>query len=335
MKKALIIRLGAYGDMIMITPVIQKLKDMGYYIILNTGFRGIEVFKHDNRIDEFIEHENEIALDKVGEHWDNLKKKVNPDIFINFSESIECNVALHPKNPMYIYPKKDRAIECNKNYYDVTIDWAKDRIGDFGRELSDCHKLPSLQFTEQEHQKVQVYPKDRKFNILWALSGSGKNKVYPWTDFVIGETLKKFDKVHFITVGDEKCQILEDINKEFPKENITQLAGRIPMRESMLLTKYVDLVITPDTALLHAAGCFDTPKIGLLGHTTKENVTKYFINDYSIESQCECAPCFRLIYDWKLQCPLDPITKAAWCMSKIKPQTVFNRIKEVRDAGRK
>jgi ADP-heptose:LPS heptosyltransferase len=50
----------------------------------------------------------------------------------------------------------------------------------------------------------------------------------------------------------------------------------------MALTKFVDLVISPDTGVLHASGCYDTPKIGLLGHTTIENITKYFKNDYSI-----------------------------------------------------
>ena len=42
----------------------------------------------------------------------------------------------------------------------------------------------------------------------------------------------------------------------------------------MILTKLVDLVISPDTGVLHASGAFDTPKIGLLGHTTIENITK-------------------------------------------------------------
>jgi ADP-heptose:LPS heptosyltransferase len=103
----------------------------------------------------------------------------------------------------------------------------------------------------------------------------------------------------------------------------------------MALTKEVDLVVSPDTGILHASGQFDTPKIGLLGHTTIENITKYFKNDHSIEAECACAPCFRLIYDWERQCPIEPVTYAAWCMSVgIPPEKVFERIMYVK-ANRK
>ena len=100
-KKCLVIRLGAYGDMVIITPVLRRLKELGYYVVLNTGKRGLDVFKHCPYIDEFIEHEERYwDNDELNTHWDKLKEQVKPDKFINFSESIECNVAMHPLNPM-------------------------------------------------------------------------------------------------------------------------------------------------------------------------------------------------------------------------------------------
>lgn len=326
MKKALVIRLGAYGDMICITPAIKRLKELGYHIILNTGKRGKEVFEHCPHIDEFMLHDESMPIDKLSKHWEELEKehinKENGDIVINFTESIECNVSMHPIGPMYIYSKKERLEHCNRNFYDATEKWAK---------LSDCQKIPELFFTNEETAEAQSYLKPDKFNILWNLSGSGKQKVYPWSDYVIGEVLKNYNNIHFITVGDLKCQLLESL----VDNEITNLAGRISMRISMCLTGLVDLVVTPDTAILHASGCYDTPKIGLLGHTNRENVTKYFKNDLSIEAQCACAPCFRLIYDHKIQCPIEPFTRAAWCMAEgLPPEVVYNKIKEVLD-GRK
>jgi len=321
--KALVIRIGAYGDMICITPVIKRLKELGYYVILNTGKRGKEVFEHCPHIDEFIIHNEDMHVDKLGEHWDKLKEEIKPDFFVNFTESIECNVACHPIGPIYIYPKKEREEKCNKNYYDETEKWAK---------LSGCQKIPELFFTSAEDAEAQSYLKPGKFNILWNLSGSGKQKVYPWTDYVICEVLKNFSDVHFITTGDEKCQLLESIIDA----EITNLAGKIPARMSMCLTKFVDLVVSPDTAILHASGCYDTPKIGLLGHTTIENITKYFKNDYSLEAKCACAPCFRLIYDHNIQCPMEPITKAAWCMAEgLPPETVYKQVERVINERRK
>jgi ADP-heptose:LPS heptosyltransferase len=321
MKRALIIRLGAYGDMVLITPVLEELKKQGYYIILNTSERGMKLLKGDPRIDEFIEHKDDsMPVKDIKDHWDKLEKEVKHDLFINFSESIECNVALHPSAPQYIYPKREREEFANKNYYDETMLWAK---------MDIKGAKPILNFTAKEEQECIGYTKKDKFNIIWCLSGSGKQKVYPWTDYVMGETIKNYPDVHFITVGDKKCQILENLNEQLPKENVTELAGRVSIRTAMCLTKFVDLVISPDTGILHASGCYPTPKIGLLGHTTIENITKYFENDYSIEAQCECAPCFRLIYDWEIQCPRDLLTNAAWCMYSIRPEEVYGRIRKV------
>ena len=314
-KTALVVRYGAYGDCIMITPALTRLKELGYYVILDTTKRGMEIFKNDNRIDKIISHDDSIPLEKIKEFWEKQKKEIKPDFYVNFSESLECNVVMHPIQPAYNFPKYERRERCNRNYYDVTSEWAK---------LDNCGKIPSLQFTEEEHAEAKKYLKPDKFNILWGLSGSGKNKVYPWADFVMGEVLKNCKDVHFITVGDERCKLLETYNQE---DIITNLSGIVSIRTSFLLTKYADLVIAPDTGLLHASGCYDTPKIGLLGHTTKENITKHFKNDYSLEAECACAPCFRLIYDYTIQCPVDVVTRAAWCMAVgIKPERIYEQI---------
>jgi len=319
-KTCLIIRLGAIGDMLIITPVLKRLKELGYYNILHTGETGMNVFKHTSYIDEFIPYkDNSMPKEKLGDYWNELKRVYKPDKFINFTESIECNVALHPTNSAYIYPKEERKVLCNRNYYDVTEKWA---------DITGCDKRPNLQFSSIEEKEAKEIIQPANFNILWQLSGSGKQKVYPWVDFVIAECIKEFSDIHFITTGDYKCKLLETVSDD----SITHLAGEIDIRVAICLTKFVNLVIAPDTGVLHASGCFNTPKIGLLGHTTKENITKYFLNDYSIEAECACSPCFRLIYEHGIQCPIEYVTKAAWCMAVgIAPQKIYNTIKKVYD----
>jgi len=316
-KKALVIRYGAIGDMLIITPAIKRLKEMGYYVILNTNKRGREVFENNPNIDEFIDHDESMAINDLPEHWDKLKADIKPDKFINFSESLECNTVAHPIQPQYNYTKRERFELFNVNYYDATEAWAG---------LEGCQKLPELYFTPFETQEARGHLKEGKINILWQLSGSGRQKVYPWADYVIGEILKNHENVHIITTGDEKCQLLESITDE----NITNLSGKIPVRIALCLTQFVDLVVSPDTGVLHAAGCYSTPKVGLLGHTTRTNITKHFINDYSIEAECACAPCMRLIYDHSIQCPRDLISGAAWCQAYgIPPEKLYKRISEV------
>ena len=318
MKKALIIRYGAFGDNLLITPAVRRLKEMGYYTILRGSQRSKEVFENNPYLDEFILHDKDMPSGDLPDHWKELQKELGPeDKWINFCESIECNVALHPINPSYNYTKKERFDLCNRNYYDATEVWAG---------LEGCQKLPELYFTDGEVLEAKKHLKSDHINILWQLSGSGRQKVYPWSDYVIGELLKNFENIHIITTGDERCQLLESVEDK----QITNLSGRIPVRIAMCLTQFVDLVISPDTGVLHASGCYETPKIGLLGHTTRTNITKYFKNDFSLEAECACAPCMRLIYDHEIQCPIDFVTKAAWCMAEgISPERLYGRIGSV------
>jgi len=315
MKKAILFRSGAYGDALVITPAVRRLKELGYYTILYGSKRSKEIFENNPYLDEYILHKTDLQGEELENFWKELKDMCKgEDRFINFSESIECNAALHPINPNYNYTKKERFELCNRNYYDVTEEWAG---------LEGCQKLPELYFTDGEVLETKKHLKSDHINILWQLSGSGRQKVYPWSDYVIGELLKNFENIHIITTGDERCQLLESVEDK----QITNLSGRIPARIAMCLTQFVDLVISPDTGMLHASGCYETPKIGLLGHTTRTNITKYFINDYSLEAQAACSPCFRLIYDHEIQCPRDFITHAAWCMSEgISPERLYGRI---------
>ena len=317
MKKALVIRLGAYGDMLIITPVLRKLKEQGYEVIVNTSKRGLDVLKHDSNVDDFIEYvDDSIAIDKIHDYWATQRKHIDPNYYCNFSGSIEHNLSLHPTDPLYVYPKWERAEVCNKNYYEETMRWAK---LDW---KSESELKPLLYFTDEEIEQARGYLKQDQFNILWSMSGSGKNKVYPWTEYVIGQILNDYKNVHIITVGDLKCQLIESHEK-----SITNLSGKVNIRLSMCLTQYTDLVISPDTGILHASGAYSTPKIGLLGPTTKENITKHFENDHSIESKCACAPCFHLNYDYETQCPVDIVTKSAWCMMSLEPERVYEEIK--------
>jgi len=304
--------------MIIISPLIRKLKEDGYYVILNTSKRGMEVFEHCPDVDEFIYHEdNCVPDDKLQEHWDAMVERIKPDYFVNLCESIEVNLAIHPRDKKrYNMDKVDRIKECNKNYYEETFKIAKIDSKDY---------RPYIHFNKIQQKEAKSFIKPDKFNVLVGLMGSGHNKFYPWLMKII-DSINANSNVHVITVGDPRCKDIENgCETEF-----TKLSGKIPMMVSMALTKYADLVIAPDTGLLHASGCFSTPKIGLLGHTTKENITKHFKNDYSMEAEVYCAPCMRLIYDYTVQCPISPATGAALCMGDgIHPMMVLNQVWKV------
>lgn len=319
--KILIFRSGAYGDCIILTPIIRHLHEQGHELYVQTGKRGMEVFKNNPHIYRLIEHKEDTPIDKLSENIEWVRKKFGCEKVYDFSESVEVSLSQHPRSPNYKIPKDERIRRFNKNFYEHSFTHA-------GVELSD-NLLPELFFTKPEIEEASCHVDEFKFNVLLGLSGSGRNKTWPWAQDFAYKLCDEFQDVHIITIGDELCRLIEPEREG----RITNLCGKISMRQSMALTGLVDLVIAPDTGIIHASGCYETPKICLLGHNTIEGITRHFKNDYSIEADKElapCAPCLYLVYDMKLQCPLNSFTQSSICMADgISIDGVLERFREV------
>lgn len=320
--RVLVVRIGAFGDCLQITPILRHLKSQGNEIFVLTSERGIEVLHNNPNIDKLILHvKDSVPCDKLGEEFDRVKKENCCDKIIDLCESIEVKYVLHPVDPQYNYSKQERFELCNKNHYDVVIEAAG---------LTDVkHKNPEMFFTDEEEKEFARFKSDilgAKL-IVWCLSGSSMHKAFPYTKYVMDKVLREVPGSMFITVGDDICSILED---ELKGARIINKCGKWNMRQTAIACKNAAMVIAPETGVLHISGCFDTPKLGLITHTTKECLTKYFVNDYSIEAKVSCAPCFRLIYDAKVQCPIDPISKLPWCAGiGFNPDEIADKIIEV------
>ena len=341
MKRYLIVRLGAFGDCLIITSLLRYLKQGGNEVYLLTSEQGEQVFANNPYIDKIKIHERDsIANENLRTYFESIQQAWECDELIDLCESIEVNLSLYPADPRYNYPKQEKIKLCNKNFYEETFRFAGiNPIIVSGLQEFDFGKLynPELFFTPQEERAMQGFFKQFKdwFVVLWGLSGSSRNKTYP-TPYMF-ETVEalcqKYDDIVFITVGDELCQILEG---PFEKnKRVIRKSGLWAMRESMLACKYASLVISPDTGLLHASGCFDTPKIGLLTHATKENITKHFKNDYSLEPEgVSCAPCFRIMYQADVQCNLADDRITPMCLAYgMTPERVIKQIERAKNVA--
>lgn len=304
--RILIFRSGAFGDNVIITPVIRHLYSQGHELVVVTSARGMEVFKGNPHISKLVLHKEDTPIDKLSENIDFLQKKFKCEKVYDFSESIEVSLSQHPRSPNYKLPKQDRLARFDRNFYEYSFEH-------IGESCEGVDLTPELFFEDHEIKEVRKYYIKDKFNVLLALSGSGNNKCWPWMQDFAYKIAEEYPEIHFITVGDEKSRLIEPEG-----ERITNLCGKIPMRQAMALTKVVDFVIAPDTGIIHASGCYPTPKMCLLGHNTKNCIVKHFQNDYSIEADpilSPCSPCLFLVYDMKLQCPLSSDTGGSICMS--------------------
>lgn len=310
-KEALVIRYGALGDMVMITPVVRQLKKDGYYVVLNCSEYATQVLKENPNIDEFIVQQKDvIPNDMLDEYWAEIGKGF--DKVVNLTGTIEQDLLKVQGKEEFNWSHKKRKKECNKNYIDYTMERA-------GYDLLKGEPT-ELFFTEQEEQLAKIFLDNHKgkFLIVWAMSGSSIHKVYPWAEYVAGSICQKYgDDTLIVTVGDDVSRMVE-----WNLPNTLPRCGIFTIRQSMILTKYANLVIGPETGILNAAGCYDTPKIIFLSHSSEENLTKYWKNVTPLHPEdCRCHPCHKLIY--VDTCPSGKIAGRPRCAENIKPETVF------------
>lgn len=310
-KSALVVRYGALGDAVMSTPVVRQLKKEGYYVVYNCSDYSAQVLKENPNIDEFLlQAKDVIPNEQLGEYWAAIGKDF--DRVINLSGTVEDGLLKVQGKPEFDWSHRKRHKECNKNYIDYTMEVA-------GYPEMKGEKT-ELFFTEQEQNLARIFLDNHKdrFLIIWAMSGSSMHKVYPWAEYVAGEIWKnQGNEVCIVTVGDDAARILE-----WTMPHTLPRCGVFTVRQSMLMTKYANLVIGPETGIMNAAGCYDTPKIVLLSHSSEENLTKYWQNVTSLHPEnCPCHPCHKLIY--VDTCPKGKIAGRPRCMENIKPETVY------------
>lgn len=325
-KRVCIARYGAIGDALQLTPVIHQLHDDGYDVTLNISPYTESIYKNNPYVSNIIcQERNVIPNPDLGEYWDYWKKEY--DLYINLSESIEGKLLkVEGRNDFYT-PAKWRRDNCNVNYHDQHMLLAN---------LSHSkYTLPELYFSRDEIKDIEyeMRPIKDKFKIVWALKGSSHHKQYPFFQEVASVWLNKHPDSVILMLGGP-----ESIPLQIKHDQAIPLAGQWDIRKSLALVSKSDLVIGPESAIVNGASCFDTPKICLLSHSSKNNLTQYWINNYSIEPDkniSPCYPCHQLHYTLD-SCPLVEldidgrvVKDLPRCTTAITPDVLYDTIETV------
>lgn len=314
-----IVRLGAFGDMLMTSSIFPWLKSHGFHVTLYCSDHGYPVVKHDPHIDRFIlQGRDEVPPELLGEFWDYTKKKYEK--WINLSESVEGTLLATPGRTNHSWPDSVRAKYMDVNYVEFTHELA---------EVPPPYQ-PKFYSTLEERAWARKQVRGNK-NIIWSLSGSSVHKTWPHLDAVIARLMLDTD-VHVYLVGDEMSQILEAGWGQEPRVHCK--SGKWSIRESMAFCEVADLIIGTETGLLNAAGSMDTPKIVTLSHSSEEMLTKHWrsVTALKQESGCPKFPCRMLHYTWE-HCMKHEETGTAVCQQSISAETMFNAISKVLNAN--
>lgn len=306
--RVLVIRLGAWGDGIFLSALLPLLKQDGHHVTAYINKRTETVLQNNPHIDKIILHDEEMPIEECEEHWEKVGKDY--DKVINLTGSIEGGLLAVEGKPDYKLTKAERHKKFNHNYYDRTLE-----IGGYPHVKGKNGEVFFSSFENGWARETRIKNLG-KFKILWVLSGSSFHKAYPYAEYVgVGFLNKHPDSVIF-TVGDDVSALLE-----WKHPQTRNYCGKLSIRKSLILAKHCDLVIGPETGVINAAGCFDTPKIVFLSHSSEENLTKYWENCTSLHANVPCYPCHRLIYSLD-ECIPDKQTTAPIC-TRIEADRVF------------
>lgn len=312
-KTAAILRWGAFGDHIFASNIPQLLKRDGYHVTYNCTWQGDSVIANNPYIDEVVHYVHDtVPNEELPAYWEELG--THYDKFVNLSGTVEGALLVPDYNPESQLPIEERRKRYDHiNYYDATIKAA-------GYDITGKNGILYLT-PEEEHQcKHRLKPYKGMFVVLWSLSGSSYHKTYPFAEVVAKRFLDRHKDAVIITVGDDLCTLLE-----WEHSRTVCRSGKWGIRTSLTMTKVVDCVIGTETGVLNASGCFNTPKVVLLSHSTHENLSKYWRNCIPLRADVHCGPCHVLHYK-RESCYNDMVSGAPCCMAELKVDSVLEAL---------
>lgn len=327
--QAMVVRFGAFGDLLQASSVFAGLKDQGYDVTLMCSPPGMDVVTNDPNIDHFmILDRDQVPNGNLMEFWDWQKKKY--DKFVNLSESVEGTLlAMWDRAPRFWSPTV-RHERMNKNYLE------------FQHELAGVPHNPQVKFYPTVEEKMWARKEREKVNakqvVMWSLAGSSVHKTWAGLDNILAGILLHYPETHIYLVGGPEAAMLEAGWEHEPRVHAT--CGKWSIRQTMSFLDQVDLVIGPETGVMNAASGMDCWKICLLSHSTWENLTrdwKHTIAVWSDKTECfgrgknEVPACHGLHYTWDY-CKKHEESGTAQCQADISVEEVWVEVDRIMGA---
>jgi hypothetical protein len=298
--------------------IVKAFHEQGWEITFSYNFKGAQIHNcnpriHHHEVFEFAANlKNEEALKEHNERL--LRAQDEYDRFVSLQDSLESALIAPESSPEYFWPLKlRRQKNTHVCYYDQSMKWA----GFTGKEYMGWTGEIYNKTQDHEFVKKSLEPYKDKYIILWAMRGSMWQKaVCHIAEDICNDWLKEHPDTVIITTGDKFCQqwewtsavgktICPDEGLGDGSASLVHRSGRMPFRQALLMSRYADLVVTPETGLGIGAGAYGTPKIMMLTAASIKNIVGNDKNDYSLQSEAWCSPCTRAIYNTR-NCPLGP-----------------------------
>ncbi len=280
------------GDSLVNTIMYKALKTSypEIEITVLTGKAGKAVLNNNPDVDKIVLWENKKNIKNI--FTLNALKEEKYDLMINLDD-------FNFFKSLFIVNKINAALNIGFNkeeykLYDISIEWKKEIY----HESDKCIEvLKRAGITEEKlnyffYLKEEEIEKGKEFwenksglKIVINFYGASKHRSFTLNKAV--DILEKLKKMQF----DYSVGIVFPPNKKNEVSNIVKNAGNIDVniveniktiRESAAIVKGADILITPETSLVHIASAFDIPQIAIYRDKTTKEIWAPLYDNYKM-----------------------------------------------------
>jgi ADP-heptose:LPS heptosyltransferase/GT2 family glycosyltransferase len=292
-KNALFIRHGGIGDIIMTMPIVNDFKKRFPECEINyMCFKGFSsIVKGFGIVDNIIE------LDFVPgfETWQEAVQ-TNSQFYYLYDYVLDWT----------FYP------ELSQNYH------VKDRVDIFAEKYDGIDELIMPLFCAEKTAAINelLSRLTSKQNIMLCPQSTAKCRSWSW------KNVKSFCKASKGKFGNSVNIIIVDSfrHDDIIDSNITNLCGKLELKDLIHLTSIVDATISTDTGVFHMSNVLNKPCLGLFGSICPELRTKYYKNRIDfvyMNDALKCVPCF------DVGCDTIP------CLNAISNDIIINKLEKL------
>lgn len=319
MKKILIIRAGAIGDVVHTSNLFRSIKQaypqVSIHYLTSGSIKPLLSADPDIEKVHTID-ENFKLLSNYTKELANTLKEEKYDLAINLQPSFKIRglVFLAGIKKQLVY-KKNVKMHAVTNFWHTGIKTFPQM-----KELKDLKLYLPPKNLENAKERV----KDFKRPIIIISAGNvfakRQGRAYPVDKWVeLGNALqKKYDGTVILNGARGDKEVLAPLNAI---KNSVNYVGELPLIDSCAVIAQADLMLSGDSGPLHIATALGVKSVGLYGSMPIER-TGCYSNGINIVSSTKCAPCN------KRRCKFLKKTKKVYapCMENISVDEILNKI---------
>lgn len=314
-KKVLIFRFGAIGDVVHTTALYRSLKSHNPKLSIHylTGKVPSELLEYDHALDKIWILEN-----KSYKYLLTLAKELKRekfDICINLQPSIRTKVFSR-----FIQAKKTLTYKKTFKRHAVDNFWVTARP-----EFKNLVLDEELKLFIPDEIKEKIFLDTDKPVIGFNMGANSARQGRKWPLKHWKELAEKIINNHdykiILTGSQEDSELAEELVKISPE--ITSFCGKLSIAQTAALLSKCSLVISGDTGPLHIATAIGTQVLGLYGSMPPERTGPYGEGHFVLTADNKCIPCNRRKCKYT-----ENKNQDTPCMEGITPDQVLIKINE-------